>query len=570
MRVSSSSAWKSRASIASRASRPRSRSSRRIRRGPAGRRSARRRRSTTTCACCGRASGARSAVPVAASSVPTRRRARRHGPDVATGHPVRHRLPARACRTAGARTRAGRSTCGAKGFVRVALDGEIVHVDDLVASQRSIEQVQRIDVVADRLTVNDEVGGRVADAVSTAFAEGDGDCALLFPAAVSLPAGHEPRTRVAFTERFACPDDGTEAPTPSPQLFSFNNPRGACGTCNGFGATLEYDESLIVPYPDRSLRDGAIHPWTMPRYEEPRKKLYDIAKRDGISWTAPWKSLSAEHRRLLLHGKTKGFTGIFPFLKALEEKRYKQYIRVFLRQYQSAATCAACGGSRLTKDALNIRVAGVNIADVSAMSVDALDGWIESLSLSPFEMAIAETVLREARARVRFLRDVGLGYLSMDRAARTLSGGEAQRIALANSLGAQLVDTLYVLDEPSIGLHPRDMDRLLGLLRRLRDAGNTVIVVEHDLEAVRMADWMVEIGPGSGDKGGEVVFSGPLSDAARVAAHRAVPRRARVTIPLRENVDARRPAISHPDAGSAPHDAAPRLDEASRSDASSA
>ncbi len=402
-----------------------------------------------------------------------------------------------------------------KGFVRVALDGEIVHVDDLVTSKRSIANVKRIDVVADRLTVNDDVGGRVADAVSTAFVEGDGDCALLFTTPVSLPAGHELRTRVAFTERFACPDDGTEAPTPSPQLFSFNNPRGACPTCNGFGATLEYDESLIVPYPDRSLRDGAIHPWTMPRYEEPRKKLYEIARRDGISWTAPWKSLSAEQRKFLLRGKTKGYTGIFPFLKALEEKRYKQYIRVFLRQYQAAATCETCSGSRLTRDALNVRINGLNIAGVSAMSVDALDQWTDSLTLTPFESQIAETVLREARARVRFLRDVGLGYLSMDRAARTLSGGEAQRIALANSLGAQLVDTLYVLDEPSIGLHPRDMDRLLGLLRRLRDAGNTVIVVEHDLEAIRMADWMVEIGPGSGDKGGEVVFSGPLSDAEK-------------------------------------------------------
>ena len=425
-----------------------------------------------------------------------------------------------------------------KGFVRVALDGEIVHVDDLVASKRSIANVKRIDVVADRLTVNDEVGGRVADAVSTAFVEGDGDCALLFTTPVSLPAGHELRTRVAFTERFACPDDGTEAPTPSPQLFSFNNPRGACPTCNGFGATLEYDESLIVPYPDRSLRDGAIHPWTMPRYDEPRKKLYEIAKRDGISWTAPWKSLTAEQRKFLLRGKTKGYTGIFPFLKALEEKRYKQYIRVFLRQYQAAATCETCGGRRLTRDALNVRINGLNIADVSAMSVDALDQWTDSLTLTPFEAQIAETVLREARARVRFLRDVGLGYLSMDRAARTLSGGEAQRIALANSLGAQLVDTLYVLDEPSIGLHPRDMDRLLGLLRRLRDAGNTVIVVEHDLEAIRMADWMVEIGPGSGDKGGEVVFSGPLSDAERSPLTGQYLTGA-VTIPLPEK---RRPA----------------------------
>jgi excinuclease ABC subunit A len=400
-----------------------------------------------------------------------------------------------------------------KGFVRVALDGEIVHVDDLVASKREIGGVTRIDVVTDRLTVAADVSGRVADAVSTAFAEGDGDCVLLFPTPVSIPADHAPRTRIAFTESFTCPDDGTQAPTPSPQLFSFNNPRGACATCNGFGATLEYDESLIVPYPDRSLRDGAIHPWTMPRYEEPRRKLYEIAKRDGISWTTPWSALPAEQRKFLLRGKTKGYVGVFPFLKALEEKRYKQYIRVFLRQYQAATTCATCGGSRLTPDALQVRIGAMTIADVTAMSVDTLDTWIETLVLSDFERKVAETVLREARARVRFLRDVGLGYLSMDRAGRTLSGGEAQRIALANALGAQLVDTLYVLDEPSIGLHSRDMDRLLGLLRRLRDAGNTVIVVEHDLDAIRMADWMVEIGPGSGDKGGSVVFSGPLSDA---------------------------------------------------------
>ena len=402
----------------------------------------------------------------------------------------------------------------AKGFVRVALDGVVTHVDDLVAEGREVGGTHRLDVVVDRLRVEPGVAGRVSDAVGLAFREGDGECGVLLDALVSLPPGRPPATRLAFTERFACPDDGTVVPTPTPQLFSFNSPRGACPTCNGFGATLEYDEALIVPYPDRSLRDGAIHPWTMPRYEGPRRALHEVAKKEGIPWTRPWAELDPAQRHFLLHGKAKGYVGILPFLRGLEEKRYKQYIRVFLRQYQSATECPTCLGTRLVPDARNVRVAGRTLPDVCALSVDALDAWIEELALSPFEMQVAGTVLKEARARVRFLRDVGLGYLSLDRAARTLSGGEAQRIALANSLGSQLVDTLYVLDEPSIGLHPRDMDRLLGLLARLRDGGNTVLVVEHDLEAIRMADYMVEIGPKSGDQGGEVVFAGPVSEAA--------------------------------------------------------
>ncbi|MCU0627354.1 MAG: excinuclease ABC subunit UvrA, partial [Gemmatimonadaceae bacterium] len=280
-------------------------------------------------------------------------------------------------------------------------------------------------------------------------------------------------------------------------------------------ATLEYDESLVVPYPDRSLRDGAIAPWTAPRYDGPRRALHDVAKKEGIPYTRPWQELDPAHRHFLLHGTTRGFTGIFPFLRGLEEKRYKQYIRVFLRQYQAATECPTCRGTRLVADALNVRVDGRTLPAVCALSIDAFDDWVQGLVLTDFEQQVAETVLKEARARIRFLRDVGLGYLSLDRAARTLSGGEAQRIALANSLGSHLVDTLYVLDEPSIGLHPRDMDRLLGLLRRLRDAGNTVLVVEHDLEAIRMADYMIEIGPQSGDKGGEVVFAGPVSEAER-------------------------------------------------------
>jgi excinuclease ABC subunit A len=224
--------------------------------------------------------------------------------------------------------------------------------------------------------------------------------------------------------------------------------------------------------------------------------------------------LSAAHRQLLLNSKTRGYKGIFPFLRDLEDKRYKQYIRVFLRQYQTAQECPRCHGTKLQPEALNVRVGGLNIAQVAELPVDELAIWLNDLRLSEFERAIASMILKEARDRVTFLRDVGLGYLSMNRATRTLSGGEAQRIGLANSLGSQLVDTLYVLDEPSIGLHSRDMDRLLKLLQRLRDAGNSVLVVEHDLAAIEAADYMVELGPGSGEAGGEIVFAGPISRIA--------------------------------------------------------
>ena len=318
-------------------------------------------------------------------------------------------------------------------------------------------------------------------------------------------------TNLRFTERFECANDRTLAQAPTPQLFSFNNPRGACSQCNGFGAILEYDESLVVPYPTRSLRDGAIDPWTKPRYDNKRRSLAEFAKRERIPMEKPWDQLTAAQRQLLLHTRARGYKGIFPFLKDLEDKRYKQYIRVFLRQYQTAQECPRCHGTKLQPDALNVRVGGLNIAQVAELPVDELATWLRELELSEFEQKIAAMILKEARDRVTFLRDVGLGYLSMNRATRTLSGGEAQRIGLANSLGSQLVDTLYVLDEPSIGLHPRDVDRLLNLLKRLRNAGNSVLVVEHDLAAIKMADYMVELGPGSGEAGGEIVFAGPIS-----------------------------------------------------------
>ncbi len=396
----------------------------------------------------------------------------------------------------------------AQGFLRVVLNGEAIHLDDLSARKIDLARSPELLVVVDRLTAGPDTRGRLAEAAGTAFREGDGDCALV------VLEGERKTTLLRFTERFECPNDGFRAPAPTPQLFSFNNPRGACGTCNGFGAVLTYDESLIVPQPGRSIRDGAIDPWTKPRYDGRRRTLSEFCKKEGIPQDVPWSSLGASQRELLLRRTGRGYQGIFPFLEALEEKRYKQYIRVFLRQYQTAMECSTCGGSRLHRDALNVRVAGRTIAEIAALPIGALRSWVDNLALSPFEQQVASHILSEAQHRVRFLCDVGLTYLTLQRTTRTLSGGEAQRIALSNSLGSALVDTLYVLDEPSIGLHARDLDRLLALLKRLRDGGNTVVMVEHDLEAIRSADHMIELGPASGEQGGHVVFAGPVSEAA--------------------------------------------------------
>lgn len=407
----------------------------------------------------------------------------------------------------------------ARGLLRVAIAERLLHLDDLAESQIDLATATDALIVIDRLVVDAPARSRIAEAVQAAFTEGDGDAVILFPSAVVPPLdargdSDAPVTRLAFTERFECPNDGTRAPTPTPQLFSFNNPQGACAVCNGFGAVLAYDVALIVPNPDRSIRDGAIDPWTAPRYETQRRKVVEFAKSLGVSPDAPWKTLSRDVQQQFLHAKTRAYTGMLPFLEALEEKKYKQYIRIFLRKYQRAQTCAACGGAKLQPDALQVRVGDRTIAAVAQLPVHMLRDWLDSVPLTDTESAIADTILREARSRTRFLADVGLTYLTLDRATRTLSGGEAQRIALSNALGAALVDSLYVLDEPSIGLHPRDMDKLLALLHRLRDGGNTVVMVEHDLDAIRVADYMVELGPQAGEQGGQVVFAGPLSRAS--------------------------------------------------------
>jgi excinuclease ABC subunit A len=425
----------------------------------------------------------------------------------------------------------------ALGFVRVQLDGVAHHLDDLDPATTppgpNLVTSAEVLVVVDRLTADDAQAGRLAEAVATAFAEGEG---------IALAVRDSSRQR--FTEFPACSVCDTVATTVTPALCSFNNPRGACPTCNGFGATLEYDLSLVVPEPERSLRDGSIDPWTKPRYEARRTLLATTAKKLGANLDAPWSALSESVRDTLLHARSGKYIGIFPFLKDLEAKRYKQYIRVFLRQYQLARECPACHGARLRPDALAVRVAGRSIADVSRYSVDQLHHWIESLPLEGAARQVADLIVDESRARVTYLRDVGLGYLTLDRQTRTLSGGETQRIALSNALGSRLVDALYVLDEPSIGLHPRDTDRLLALLRRLRDLGNTLVVVEHDLSAIRGADWMIELGPGAGEHGGRLVYSGEVAGAHGTITAQYLAGDKRIGVPsLRRPVDGPRLAI---------------------------
>lgn len=423
----------------------------------------------------------------------------------------------------------------AMGFLRVLLDGELVDLGggetmDGGSQPPDLTESDELLVVVDRLKVDPGSRDRLADSLGTCFAEGEGE-------AVVVVMGGE---RLEFTEHFRCPrHPEREFPEQSPQLFSFNSPFGSCPVCTGFGATLEYDRELIIPNPRRSVQEGAVDPWTKPRYFREQDRLRALTLDRKLSVYAPWEDLPGDFREAVLHGE-KGFKGVIPFLRSKEKKRYKRYIRVFLRQYQSPRTCEACGGSRIRREALWVRVGGRDIARVSALPLEDLRAWIETLSLTEMEAHIAENIIRELRSRLSFLVEVGLGYLTLDRQTRTLSGGEAQRINLANSLGSSLVDTLYVLDEPTIGLHPRDTQALLKLLARLRDAGNTVIIVEHDPLVIRAADHVVELGPASGERGGEVVFQGRPSelDSADTVTGRYLSGRTGIPVPKkRRRVD---------------------------------
>jgi len=423
-------------------------------------------------------------------------------------------------RSAGLTHEAAVENLRARGYVRVMIDGAEHHVDDLDYGDESpppdatrLDSAGEVLVVVDRVVVAEDSRERLSDSLAGAFAEGHGLAEVLV---VVRPGGHtsEVQRRIPFAEAFRCSDCGREFPDPTPILFSFNHPTGACPVCNGFGATLEYALDLIVPDPDRPLVDGALDPWTKPRYYREAAEVLELAARRGVDPTLPWRALPESLREELLDGSS-DFIGMIPFLHSRERKRYKQYIRVFLRQYQLPETCHRCEGTRLQPAALHVRVGGLDIAAAAALTVDELRQWLAGLDLSPFEARVSETLLRELADRMEFMSSVGLGYLSMDRQARTLSGGEMQRIRLSGSLGSRLVDTLYVLDEPTIGLHARDVEQFLGVLCQLRDRGNTVLVVEHETSVMRRADRVLELGPGAGEHGGELVFDGSFAGLAK-------------------------------------------------------
>ena len=414
------------------------------------------------------------------------------------------------------------SNLRALGFVRLLVDGVQVdisgpdadHPDDFTVDLTVAEELL---VIVDRIKTDPDDTGRLADSLGTCFVEGEGEAIVLSSSGGAASDGSGDASllvdgRLLFTEHFRCPEHSEAAfLEPTPQLFSFNNPYGTCSLCTGFGATLDYDPDLIIPVPSRSLADNVVDPWSAPRYKRERTKLKEFGTNCGISLYSPWEELPKQFREEVLYG-AKGFKGVIPFLVSREKKRYKQYIRVWLRKYQAPKTCRECGGARIRREALNVRVSGRTIAEVAELALEDLAPWLRQLDLTPMETQIAETIMRELHARVGFLVDVGLGYLSLSRQMRTLSGGEAQRINLANSLGSALVDTLYVLDEPTVGLHPRDTGALLGLLKKLRNAGNTVVVVEHDTQAIRASDHVVELGPASGEHGGQVVFEGKAEE----------------------------------------------------------
>jgi excinuclease ABC subunit A len=311
----------------------------------------------------------------------------------------------------------------------------------------------------------------------------------------------EPR-RLRFSERFACKSCGRDFLTPEPSLFSFNNPYGACPQCQGFGNTIDYDMDLVVPDPYKSIAGGAVDPWTKPNYEWGLEEFL-IRSAGRVRPHVPYAELSAAEKALLREG-------VRMFFHEVERKKYKLHVRVFLARYRGYTECSACGGARLREEALFVRVGGRTIAAVARMNIAESLAFFDALELGSEEAEIAGRILVEIRQRLRFLHDVGLDYLTLDRLSMTLSGGEAQRIQLATCLGSRLVGATYVLDEPSIGLHPRDTGRLIRILHELRDLGNTILVVEHDADVMRAADHVVDMGPGAGEQGGEITFEGTL------------------------------------------------------------
>jgi excinuclease ABC subunit A len=404
-----------------------------------------------------------------------------------------------------------------RGFQRLKIDGQLFEIDQVPTLDK--KRKHEIEVVVDRVVIRGNVAGRLAESLETALALSDG---LVF--AENADTGE----RLTFSAKFACPVSGFTIDEIEPRLFSFNNPYGACPACDGLGTEMFFDPDLVVPDDGLSLADGAIAPWGNSPSPFYRQTLEGLAAHFGVATSVAWRKLPADVRRVILYGSGdepitlkysdgvrayevhKPFEGVIPNLERRWRETESAWIRDELARYQTVTRCETCGGKRLKPEALAVKVAGLDISEAADLSIDAAVDWFAGLSaqLKPQSQEIARRILREISERLGFLKNVGLGYLTLSRASGSLSGGESQRIRLASQIGSGLTGVLYVLDEPSIGLHQRDNDRLIAALKRLRDLGNTVIVVEHDEDAIRNADYLIDMGPGAGRHGGRIVARG--------------------------------------------------------------
>src|SRR4051812_10803716 len=401
------------------------------------------------------------------------------------------------------------------GFNRLYQGGEIFEFSS-PESLLDVNFAEPVFLLVDRLAVAPDSRSRIVDAIETAYRE-SGEVIFEIPGDPDLnPAAKTAAARMLrFSQRFECKFCNLRYEEPEPRLFSFNNPYGACPKCQGFGNTIDFDLDLVIPDKTKSLSEGAIEPWTKPKYRPLFTDLKRYAKAAGIPLDMAWIDIAEEHRNLVLNGEGR-FLGIRGFFAHLERKKYKLHVRVFLSRYRGYSLCSACNGSRLRLEARQVKIKGRNLCEICSLTVEGALQFFEQVELTAQEADIADRLLQEIRERLRFLNDVGLEYLTLDRLASTLSGGEAQRIQLATSLGSRLVGTLYVLDEPSIGLHSCDTDRLIKILHGLRDLGNTMLVVEHDPDIMRAADHILDLGPGAGESGGKVIGAGTYDEIKKI------------------------------------------------------
>jgi len=419
-----------------------------------------------------------------------------------------------------------------QGFVRARIDGEVSDIAEFLKRDERLARYEQhhIEIVIDRLVMREGIGRRLTDSLETALrlAEGVAEVEIL------PKDGEDAPELLTFSQHLACPECGSSFEEPAPRNFSFNSPYGACEKCDGLGTTFEVDPELVIPDPDLSITEGAIAPWRSAHTQYYDRMLEAIAEEHKLKLDVPWKKLTVKQKDVVLQGAAGNVTvkyrnkygrvrqynsayeGVIPWIRRRHETAESDWSREQYESYMREIPCPTCGGARLKPSSLAVTVNSRNIAEVCAMPIGESAHFLTGLQLSERDRLIAERVVKEVNARLGFLLDVGLDYLTLSRSAGTLAGGEAQRIRLASQIGSGLVGTLYVLDEPSIGLHQRDNRRLIDTLLRLRDLGNTVLVVEHDEETIRESDWIVDIGPGAGEHGGEVVYSGPVKGITKV------------------------------------------------------